>query len=75
MSEITIPVTIGFDSSKVIGSMTIDSDKLPKDYDFVFSLGVKVEKPTSNGYELCMVGTVDDEVYYKYLSSLEVDGE
>lgn len=50
---IEVPVLLNFDSEKRIGTMTVDKDKLPKDVNYVFSLGYTIEGATYGG-KLCI---------------------
>lgn len=60
-----IPVTIGFDNTRIIGMMTIDENQLPKGYDYVFSLGVRLLD--EQHCELMQVGLIDNSNYLEYL--------
>lgn len=82
--HIEVPVTLGFDRSKVIGWLRIRKDALPTTPNFVFSLGIKAldmskvvpgEIPKMdyvNEYELVEVGLIHDDRYIGYLKQVGV---
>jgi hypothetical protein len=67
-----IPVTIGFDDTKIVGILEIDTDELPKGSpDFIFSLGYEVlgvdDYNKVNDYNLVQLGIVNDRTMLEYL--------
>jgi hypothetical protein len=61
----TVPVTIGFDRTQVIGEMTIDETKLPPGAGYRFALGYRVlafDEPAlvATEIDLLQVGLVPD---------------
>ncbi len=84
-SILTVPVTLGFDRSKVIGSMRIDVRQLPPAPTFVFSLAFEAlefvepfevrSKEYVGRYLLSGVGLVSDADYLSYLRQIRVTGE
>jgi hypothetical protein len=63
----TIPVLLNFDSTKQIGTMTIDETLLPATPDFVFTIGYMPSG--ASGYELIAVSVHNDKDYAKYLEA------
>lgn len=72
---ITIPVLVNFDSTKIVGTMTLDEGVLSEDNtNYVFSLGYMAEcvdsiTPTKfNGrYELFCVSLLTAEQYLNFI--------
>jgi hypothetical protein len=59
----SIPVTVGFNRKKVIGTLTIDEEALPERPDFHLAIGGKanhVEDGQILGFEITEVGLVSD---------------
>lgn len=78
---VEVPVTLGFDSAKPIGVLTIRRDSLPPTADFVFALGFmaksrgaidlpQLDGPYLGPYELVQVGLVPDVGYIEYLRKI-----
>lgn len=66
MSEIIeLPVSIGFDNSKIVGKLIISKDALPPTPDYTFALGYRYISGTE--YELLEVSIVLDVYYARYL--------
>lgn len=55
---ITVPVLLGFDGNKPIGSMTIDETQLPNHSYWNFSIGYKAHK--QDKIELLCVGLINE---------------
>jgi hypothetical protein len=67
MSYKTVPVLLGFDHNSVIGSLTIDTEKLPPYPNWHISLGYKANSILDqSNYELVSVGLVTDEKFKAY---------
>jgi hypothetical protein len=74
---ITVPVVLGFDDRRKIGTLTIDEDALPETPDFVFALGYlsKDARLDANGrvvttsYDLICVSVQPDEAYAAFLAN------
>jgi hypothetical protein len=73
---IEIPVTMGFDSDKVIGKLMVDETMLPAEPDFVFSLAVTSAMSfglddkgvkTNGPFKLVEVSLISDDNYIGYL--------
>ena len=62
-----VPVVLDFDYTNVIGTLSIDADKLPITPNFVFSIGY--QKYQDLGYVLKCASLMSDESYLKYLES------
>ncbi len=73
---IKVPVTIGFDSTKIIGEMLINEKELPFSNEFCFALGVRVKDFIDDGkgnklvtdFDLVEVSVVDNYKYMEYLT-------
>jgi hypothetical protein len=63
---IEIPVMLGFDKEKVIGSLKINVEELPKTPEYVFSLGYRL-LDAEGGHQLFGVSLLTDQEYKKYL--------
>ena len=72
MSEyIEVPVTIGFDMRKIVGTLKILKEALPSDVDWCFSLGYEVTDAfydndsnlVVNKYKLKTIGLIPDIKY------------
>lgn len=64
MTYKTVPVLLGFDHNTVIGSITIDTEKLPPYPNWHISLGYKTDSILDqSNYELVSVGLVTDEKF------------
>lgn len=61
-----IPVVLGFDPRRQIGTLRIDETQLPPTPDFVFALGYTT-KGSGEGYELVAVSVVADSNYIRFL--------
>lgn len=68
----TIPITIGFDQDKIIGHAEIDLDLVPKDMEYVFSIGYRVDLKDTSKNELKQIGLIRDEDFVRYLKNKEV---
>lgn len=73
---IRVPVLLNFDYDKVIGIMELDETQLPKNPNWVFSLGylatdaeVIGEKVNVTAYKLFTVSLQSDESYMEYLKA------
>ncbi len=68
---ITVQVVLNFDQEKQIGIMELDETKIPKDMDYCFSLGVRVNKINDKNEvtdcDLIQVSLVHDLIYKQYL--------
>lgn len=72
---ITVPILQEFNTSKVIGSLTIKKSKLPKDPNFCFSIGYRVTEAeytetdivNIKEYDLINVSIISDKNYKDYL--------
>jgi hypothetical protein len=68
---IRIPVTLHFNTARVIGFMEVDENSIPKTPDFVFALGYKTLDPESDAsgrqFVLLDVGLVQDSEYAAFL--------
>ncbi len=62
----TVPITIGFDNTRIIGFAEIDLAKLPKDFDYCFSIGVMLDSGNS---ELIQLALVSNDSHLSYLNS------
>lgn len=78
---ITIPVLLGFDSTQLIGTLTLDETKLPPGVGYVFSLGyspTEFEGDPLRDFnvkkaDLMCVSLQSDEQYLAYLNSKGFD--
>jgi hypothetical protein len=62
----TIPVTIGFDRTQVIGELTIDETKLPPGIGYHFALGYRANRITDGvlrDFEILEVSLTDDSKF------------
>lgn len=63
---LSVPVLLGFDYKQVIGTLSIDSSKLPPEPNFAFAIGylsLERNKDGSEGmYQLLNVGLVGDHL-------------
>lgn len=68
---ITIPVTLGFDNSNIIGTMEVDETKLPPTTDYCFAIGYYCKGVDDKGkvidFELREISVVLDRSYRNYL--------
>lgn len=62
---VEVPVMLGFDKDKVIGSLKVKVEELPKTTNYVFTIGYK--ELGDNGHSLFGVSLLSDEEYSKYL--------
>lgn len=80
---IEIPITIGHDYTKIIGTMNIDETKLPPTADFCFGLGVRVHEyfTDTNGvkviskFDMVEVSIVDNLEYFNHLNKRYYNGQ
>jgi len=70
---ITIPVTVGFNFNEkdIIGSITIDENRLPSSPEYVFSLGYKYTGKAK--YTLVCVSLTSDNEYLQYLQQKDIN--
>ena len=62
----TIPVTVGFDRTQVIGEMTIDETKLPAGIGYHFALGYRAYRIVDgvlSDFEILEVSLTDDSKF------------
>lgn len=71
-SFVTVPVMLGFDKERIIGSLRIKKDELPKTTDYVFTIGYRATSATEG--ELFGVSLLSDKEYLNYLK-WEEDGK
>lgn len=74
---IDVPVLIGFDQTKCIGTLHIDETKLPIMADYVFAISYRVDQAGPKHQfdtikELVAVSLQSDEEYFAYLKSNNV---
>ena len=67
---IQVPVTIGFDRHRAIGSLRVDADLLPAGENYVFAIkGQLNHREKVKHFELLEVSVVTDEDFLDYLTA------
>ncbi len=68
---IEVPICVGFDQAKIVGDARIRIDALPRNPNWVLSLGVEVinaDRKYITEYRLVELGLVSDESYKGYVA-------
>lgn len=67
---VRVPVTAGFDKTKVVGQLVLQRSALPPTSDFCFALGYRSRAQAGDcvfEYELLEVSIVSDDKYFEFL--------
>ena len=67
---IQVPVTIGFDRHRAIGTLRVDADLLPEGENFVFAVKGQINhREKTKKFELLEVSVLSDAEFMEYLDA------